>query len=105
MKDLFKNLGACEKGGEWQMALLLLSEMPLESLLPNVFSFSAAISACEKGSRWQMALLLLSEMPSARVAPDRVSLNAAISACEKLGSSAVPFCPFRLGVSLLEPEK
>ena len=41
---------ACEKGQQPQQALLLLQELQLRGLLPNVITYSAAISACEKGS-------------------------------------------------------
>jgi len=42
-------MSACEKGWQWREALILLHEMQLSRLEPNVVSYSAAISACEKG--------------------------------------------------------
>ncbi|CAK0816463.1 unnamed protein product, partial [Prorocentrum cordatum] len=78
---------ACRKGGQWQHALSVLSDMwrwqPALALLsemweaklePNVISYNAGISACEKGGQWQRALALLSEI-----------YTAGISACEKSG--------------------
>ncbi|CAK0790318.1 unnamed protein product, partial [Prorocentrum cordatum] len=54
---------ACEKGGQWQRALALLSEMPEAKLEPDIiFSYNAGISACAKGEQWQRALALLSEI-------------------------------------------
>ena len=47
---------ACEKGGEWQIALSLLSLMPAATVAPNLFSFNGCIRACEKCDQWQMAL-------------------------------------------------
>ncbi|CAE8626802.1 unnamed protein product [Polarella glacialis] len=78
-------ISACEKGGQWQQALNLLSLMPEARVVPNEITYNAAISACEKGGQWQLALNLLSLMPEAKVVPDEISYNAAISACEKGG--------------------
>ncbi|OLP80032.1 Pentatricopeptide repeat-containing protein, chloroplastic [Symbiodinium microadriaticum] len=74
-------ISACEKGGEWQMALLLLSQMPLAGVVPNEFSFNAGISACEKGGEWKMAPYLLSQMPAVGVVPDEISFGAGIKSC------------------------
>ena len=52
-------MSACEKGGQWQHALLLLKDMGCAHVAADVISFSAAMSACEKGGQWQHALLLL----------------------------------------------
>ncbi|CAE8591706.1 unnamed protein product [Polarella glacialis] len=78
-------ISACEKGGQWQLALTLLSLMPEAKVVPNEITYSAAISACEKSGQWQVALKLLSLMPQARVVPNEITYNAAISACEKGG--------------------
>ena len=51
-------ISACEKAGEWQVALLLFFHMATARITPDVISYSAAISACEKGCEWQMALCL-----------------------------------------------
>ena len=76
-------ISACGKGGEWQMALLLLSQMPEAGVARDEISFNAGISACEKGGEWQMALYLLSQMPAAEVVPDQISFSAGISACKE----------------------
>ena len=44
-------ISACEKGGQWQQALSLLSEMQDAGVTRNVISYNAAISACEKGGQ------------------------------------------------------
>ncbi|CAE7286311.1 unnamed protein product [Symbiodinium pilosum] len=74
-------ISACEKGGEWQMALCLLSQMPAARVIADEISFSAGISACEKGGEWQMALFWLSQMPAARVIANEISFSAGITAC------------------------
>eukprot|EP00435_Cladocopium_sp_Y103_P027881 s2612_g6.t3 len=73
---------SCEKGRQWQLALVVLAAMGNKA---DVFSFSAAISACEKCGRWQIALQLFENMATARVTADEIGFNAAISACEKGG--------------------
>ena len=58
---------ACEKGGQWQPAPPLLSEMWVVRLEPAIIgSNNAQISACEKGEPWHPALALLSEMWAAK---------------------------------------
>ncbi|CAE8596114.1 unnamed protein product [Polarella glacialis] len=76
-------ISACEKGGQWQLAMELLAEMPEKRISPNEVSYNAAISACEKGREWQLALGLLAQMSEVKVAPNRISFHAAISACGK----------------------
>merc|ERR1712060_956869 len=57
--------------------------MGLRGLLPDVITYSAAISACEKGQRPQQALQLLRELQLRGLLPDVITYNATISACEK----------------------
>ncbi|CAE8586890.1 unnamed protein product [Polarella glacialis] len=76
-------ISACEKSGQWQQALSLLSLMPEARVVPNEITYSAAISACEKAGQWQLGLNLLSRMPEARVVPDQITYNAAITMCER----------------------
>ena len=65
------------------MALLLFDEMFVESILPDVISFNAAISSCEKGCQWEMSLDLFQAMMSQMVLATIVTYNATISSCEK----------------------
>ncbi|CAE8656586.1 unnamed protein product [Polarella glacialis] len=60
------DISACEKDGQWQLALHSLGLMPSVRLVPDEITYSAAISACGKGSQW-----------------NEVSYNAAISVCER----------------------
>eukprot|EP00973_Karenia_brevis_P043851 6073106-Karenia_brevis.AAC.1 len=113
-------ISACDKGVEWQhlvpmldhlrsLAIFvwqkcwqrqrlapLIDEICSRCLLPNVISFSTAISACEIGAQWQRVAPVLDQFPSRqRVAPllneicsrcllpSVISFSAAISACKK----------------------
>merc|ERR1712222_230767 len=79
-------IGACEKGGQWPEALLLLREMGDVRLDPNIITYNAGIGACEKGGQWPEALSLLREMGDVKLDPNVITYNAGISACEKAGS-------------------
>ncbi|CAE8633713.1 unnamed protein product [Polarella glacialis] len=76
-------ISAYGKGGQWQLALSLLSSMPDISIVPSQVSYNAAISACDKGGQWQLALNLLSRMPDGRVVPNEITYSAAINACHE----------------------
>ena len=59
-----------------------MQELQLRGLLPNVITYSAAISACAKCQKPQQALHLLQEMLLGGLLPNGITCNAAISACE-----------------------
>ena len=42
-------MSVCEKGGQWEQALLLFEYLRTRHATPDVVSYSAGISACEKG--------------------------------------------------------
>ena len=48
-------ISVCEKGGQWQQALSLLSDMGIANMIVDVVSFNAAIPACEKGGLGRQA--------------------------------------------------
>ena len=77
---------ACEKGGQWEEALGLLSEMASKGVECDTVTYSAAISACEKGCQWEEELGLLREMTSEGVKQDTITYSVAISACEEAGA-------------------
>ena len=54
-------LSACERGRQWQMALLSMNEM-LEKRLVNELSFSSTMHACEKFGQWKLLGCLLATM-------------------------------------------
>ena len=58
-------ISACEKSGEWQIAVQLFQEMSGCRLDHDVKSYGSAISACEKGGEWSQALYLLQQMQAA----------------------------------------
>jgi pentatricopeptide repeat domain-containing protein 1 len=39
-------ISACEKAGQWQLALNLFSEMLKERCVPNVITYNSLITAC-----------------------------------------------------------
>ena len=57
---------ACQKGGQWQAALLVFSEMGETKLAPDAITFGAAIAACQTGGQWEIALQILSQMSRTR---------------------------------------
>ncbi|OLQ09846.1 Pentatricopeptide repeat-containing protein, chloroplastic [Symbiodinium microadriaticum] len=78
-------ISCCALARQWQAAIEVLAGICFLSIVPTVYSFSAAITACEKGFQWELSILLLSKMVAARVIPNLISFSAAISACEKCG--------------------
>ena len=63
--------------------LHLLQELQLRGIVPDVITYSAAISACEKSQQAQQALHLLQELQLRGILPNVITYSAAISACEK----------------------
>ncbi|CAM9754378.1 unnamed protein product, partial [Scytosiphon promiscuus] len=93
---------ACEKGGEWQRALVLLDDViallppppsPKESLQKRkdpaeaaCVCFASAIRACRRAGEYDRGLdVLLRRMLGAGVVPDALVLNEAINACAAAG--------------------
>ncbi|CAE8589698.1 unnamed protein product [Polarella glacialis] len=73
-------ISACEKGGQWQLALNLLSRMPEARVVPNEISYNAAIGACSKGGQWELALDLFGLMAKHELVPHRITYNAILDA-------------------------
>lgn len=42
-------ISACEKAGQWQLALELFNEMHAEGCIPNTVTFNSLITACAQG--------------------------------------------------------
>ena len=76
-------ISACERSGQRQRVLSLLSETHRACVSPDVISWSVAICACEGCGQWQQALSLPRERYKVGVSSYVISSNAAISACEK----------------------
>ena len=63
-------ISACEKGNEWEKALVLFASIHQAKLQIGTTVSSATISACGKGSEWVRAIQLLGTM-----AQDRIAMN------------------------------
>ena len=62
-------ISACEKLGQWQIALGLMTSMSSSATVPNMVTLSSAISCTVQAGKWQEALrlykiLVESEMPT-----------------------------------------
>jgi len=74
---------ACETGEQWQLAMHLLSLMPMRRLLADEVSFNSVISVCEQCCQWQIALDVFSAMMTSMLLPNLITFNSTISACSK----------------------
>ncbi|CAK9045524.1 unnamed protein product [Durusdinium trenchii] len=79
----FSSAISSEMGHTWQSTLEVLVTMRFASVLPNVFSCSAAMSSLEKGNQWQLSLTMLDSMGLQTIQANTVTFNAAISSCEQ----------------------
>ncbi|CAE7883209.1 unnamed protein product, partial [Symbiodinium necroappetens] len=78
---------ACEKGGAWQNALHLLSEMSFTRLRVSAVSIAAGMSASVQKSQWPLALRLFFDMLQDSIAADTVVYELAVLACADGGKS------------------
>ena len=78
-------ISACEKTGEWRVAMDLLDQMEREGVGRSTIAYNAAISACEKGMVPNRACEVFRRMKKAGIKPSVVSYSALISAAEKGG--------------------
>eukprot|EP00933_Yihiella_yeosuensis_P066324 TRINITY_DN7055_c0_g1_i11.p2 TRINITY_DN7055_c0_g1~~TRINITY_DN7055_c0_g1_i11.p2 ORF type:complete len:101 (-),score=16.45 TRINITY_DN7055_c0_g1_i11:80-382(-) len=74
-------ISVCEKDGQWQSALNLLSWMPQSKVVPNLVSYSAAISASEKGGVAVSSDSFCSHQCLLAVSSDSVKLDAPVKGC------------------------
>ncbi|CAE7820860.1 rsmF, partial [Symbiodinium sp. CCMP2456] len=79
-------LGALEIPGLWEASCRLLQEMQTSFVLPDVISYSVAISACERTAEWCTALELLRSMEQQSVSSNIIACTSAISACASGGA-------------------
>ena len=89
-------ISSCEKGGQWQWALLLFKDLLCKKLEGNRITYTSTISACEKGQRWQWALHFMAELHSATIKCNSMAHYAA-----KLWTSTEFFFCVFLGIFLL----
>ena len=52
-------ISSCEKDGQWEQALELFRQMEAAHRLPDLITYSSAISAFEKGRIWQKERCLM----------------------------------------------
>ena len=65
-------ISACAKGGQWEEALGLLSEMASKGVERNIITYSAAISACEEAGVVRQCDALYAEAYSAGLLDHRL---------------------------------
>ncbi|CAE8584528.1 unnamed protein product [Polarella glacialis] len=82
-------MSACEKGGQWERALALLSSMQEVGPTPNHISYSAVISACEKAAAWEPAVALLHDMLTRQLMPNGLQAGSVASSV-RLASGKEP---------------
>ena len=80
-------IGACQKRGQWQVALLLLAGMPGKTIPPNVVSYASAMRACQAAKHWSMAFRLLLQMQAEALRANEIHLASALEACEEAVAS------------------
>ncbi|CAE7242487.1 unnamed protein product [Symbiodinium sp. CCMP2592] len=76
-------ISACDRRGQWQEALAVLTSIPARSWQLNEISFNAAITACEKGQHWRAALSLFRSASALWVRRDVISYNSSLNTFEK----------------------
>ncbi|CAE8599682.1 unnamed protein product [Polarella glacialis] len=101
-------MASCAEGRQWHSALHLLHELcggRTPDILPDEFTFTAAIDACRWS--WTRTLELLQEMEKRVLRPGLEAYNAAIQACSSrisVGAKAWPLHLLtRMQLDALEP--
>uniref|UniRef100_A0A7S1KEG5 Pentacotripeptide-repeat region of PRORP domain-containing protein n=1 Tax=Vitrella brassicaformis TaxID=1169539 RepID=A0A7S1KEG5_9ALVE len=78
-------LDACDKAGEWERAvdiLTQLKETPFPSLRPDHRSFNSVISACSKNGQMDLAFSFTLEMQTYGFRPNEVTYHALVFAAD-----------------------
>jgi pentatricopeptide repeat domain-containing protein 1 len=57
-------ISACEKAGQWQLALNLFGEMLRERCTPNVITYNSLITACAQVSSYRREPTANGKMPA-----------------------------------------
>lgn len=69
-------------GEVWRLSFEVLSELLRDTLLPDVFSFSAS-NACEVCGQWQHSQDLLRKLPDCSIEMNIVTFNSTVSSLDK----------------------
>ncbi|CAJ1406399.1 unnamed protein product [Effrenium voratum] len=75
-------ISACERTGQWEVALSFLQLVQRQGV-PETITWNAAIGACGRAGQWERAVAMLSAFEK-----DEVSFSSAMAACEKAGEWA-----------------
>ena len=75
-------VSACQRGRQWQVALLLCKGLHASSLRLDPATHNAAILVCAACGQWLSTMDLLQDLHSVRYAIDSVARAAAIDTCE-----------------------
>jgi len=76
-------ISSCKEGGLWRESQRLIADMEtIDGLLPDTFTYSAAISVCVEGKEWPLALELLELMEQRKVPRNAITFNSVIEALE-----------------------
>ncbi|CAE7820299.1 unnamed protein product [Symbiodinium sp. CCMP2592] len=67
-------------GKDWRMGIMLLRDLELELLQPDVVLWSAAVNSQARSASWSMALLLLERLPAHSARPNIQTFGAAMAA-------------------------
>ena len=78
-------ISACERAGQWEAALHLLSSLSSVQAVREEIMYTSAIGACARSLQWQRAIQLLSAMRAEVVEPTEISYSAAMGACHEAG--------------------
>ena len=75
-------VSACQRGGQWQVALFLCKGLHKSSLRLDPATHNAALLVCAACGQWLSTIDLLQDLHSARYAIDSVAHAAATDTCE-----------------------
>ncbi|CAE8736867.1 unnamed protein product, partial [Polarella glacialis] len=78
-------VGACARGGAWELALFLLRGHGDQSFSPCILSWNVGLLACERAGQWDLALALMLTASRDRLRRDTTSFNSAAGSCERVG--------------------
>ena len=84
-------INACERGGQWEEAEMLLQEMQALGLSPDRVTYNTAIAAAARAAQWEQSLRLLDATHFAEEQHKRPPHQRCCSSCfEQLGPAAAP---------------
>jgi len=78
-------MAACEKAGQWDLAVALFDTMSARGCVPDVTIFNSMIAACAHGGEFVKARLMFERMAEHGCAPDAVTFANMIRAYKKGG--------------------